>query len=54
MVSAHLTAKLADFGESTETQAHKLNNEAGTLLYMAPEVLLSQSSTNSADVYSYG
>ena len=54
MVDTHFEAKLADFGESLESGASKLTDEAGTLYYMAPEMLKRQPTTSAADVYSFG
>ncbi|EGZ13402.1 hypothetical protein PHYSODRAFT_335179 [Phytophthora sojae] len=54
LLSKDLEAKLADFGASRERQEHTMTAGVGTLLWMAPEVMLAERYTEKADIFSFG
>lgn len=54
LLSATFDAKIADFGTSREYEDVTMTAEAGTSLWMSPEVMLGQRYDAKADVFSFG
>jgi serine/threonine-protein kinase TNNI3K len=49
-----LDAKLTDFGVSRERQEHTMTAGVGTMLWMAPEVMMAEHYDERADIFSFG
>ncbi|KAG6617195.1 TKL/DRK protein kinase [Phytophthora cinnamomi] len=54
LLSHDLTAKLTDFGVSRERQENTMTAGVGTLLWMAPEVMMAEHYSEMADIFSFG
>ncbi|EGZ16202.1 hypothetical protein PHYSODRAFT_413418, partial [Phytophthora sojae] len=54
LLTEDLKAKLTDFGASRERQEHTMTAGVGTMLWMAPEVMMAERYTEKADVFSFG
>ncbi|KAJ8539045.1 hypothetical protein ON010_g12826 [Phytophthora cinnamomi] len=54
LLTEDLDAKLTDFGASRERQEHTMTAGVGTMLWMAPEVMMAERYTEKADVFSFG
>ena len=55
LVSSHGNIKIADFGASVDLSTKKSTREyAGTLSFMAPEVIEGRKSNSKADIWSLG
>ena len=50
----HASAKLADFGEAKFLSKTSTMSQAGTPLYMAPEIIRGESFDESVDIYALG
>ncbi|KAE9018062.1 hypothetical protein PR003_g14596 [Phytophthora rubi] len=54
LLTNDLTAKLTDFGVSRERQENTMTAGVGTLLWMAPEVMMAERYSEVADIFSFG
>ncbi|GMF24721.1 unnamed protein product [Phytophthora fragariaefolia] len=54
LLTEDLQAKLTDFGASRECQEHTMTAGVGTMLWMAPEIMMAERYTEKADVFSFG
>ncbi|KAE8972251.1 hypothetical protein PR001_g26663 [Phytophthora rubi] len=54
LLTENLDAKLTDFGVSRERQEHTMTAGIGTMLWMAPEVMMAQHYDEKADIFSFG
>ncbi|OQS05507.1 hypothetical protein THRCLA_20602 [Thraustotheca clavata] len=54
LLNSQMRAKVTDFGVSKETDDKTMTTGIGTFRWMAPEVLLDNHYTESADMYSFG
>ncbi|ETP37757.1 TKL/DRK protein kinase [Phytophthora nicotianae P10297] len=54
LLTENLDAKLTDFGISKEQQDNTMTAGVGTMLWMAPEVMMAERYTEKADIFSFG
>ncbi|KAG3166859.1 hypothetical protein PI124_g6542 [Phytophthora idaei] len=54
LLTEDLEAKLTDFGASKEQQDHTMTAGVGTMLWMAPEVMMAERYSKKADIFSFG
>ncbi|KAG3076485.1 hypothetical protein PC121_g7716 [Phytophthora cactorum] len=54
LLTENMDAKLTDFGISKEQQDNTMTAGVGTMLWMAPEVMMAERYTEKADIFSFG
>ncbi|RLN63086.1 hypothetical protein BBP00_00004339 [Phytophthora kernoviae] len=54
LLTENLDAKLTDFGVSREWQENTMTAGVGTMLWMAPEVMMAERYDEKADIFSFG
>ncbi|KAG3113024.1 hypothetical protein PI125_g7710 [Phytophthora idaei] len=54
LLTENMDAKLTDFGISKEQQDNTMTAGVGTMLWMAPEVMMAERYTKKADIFSFG
>ncbi|OWY94595.1 TKL protein kinase, partial [Phytophthora megakarya] len=54
LLTENLDAKVTDFGVSRERQEQTMTAGVGTMLWMAPEVMMAEHYDESADIFSFG
>jgi serine/threonine-protein kinase TNNI3K len=54
LLTEDLDAKVTDFGASRERQEQTMTAGVGTMLWMAPEVMMAENYNEKADIYSFG